>query len=280
MRALRRMLRRSRATVLLEAAGALVTVAVLLMGPAGGPTGTARIDLSRAAGTLSLANSREGTAIFQAANMRPAEQASGSVRVTNTGTLPATLTLAPTVNAGAGTASQLLAARLQLAVSDVTVAGRPVAVYAGPLAAMPAVSLGALRAGSARDFLFVSWLPVAADNALQGATLAAAFSWTAVAASPAVPPTPAPTVTPAPTPPPAGGPGTTCKTRKVRIRIRRWHGHRARRVMVKVGHRHAYRAKVRHGRIKVKVRGRVKIKVTIKYAGGHRKVIRRRVRGC
>jgi hypothetical protein len=293
MRRLRELMRRGRATVLLEGAGALVVVAVLLLTPAGGQRGTARVDLSRAAGTLSLSNSREGAAVLQAPNLRPGDQASGSVRVTNTGTLGATLTLAASVATPADQPSLLLAARLQLTVLDVTDPARPAIVYSGPLATMPATSLGALGAGTGRDFRFVASLPAGtaqSDNPLQGATIAVGFAWTAAAASPGgtVTPAPTPAATPTPTPTPTATPTVTpppvtsgtCAPRRVRIRIRA-HGHRIRRVTVKVGRAHAKRVRPRT-RITVTVKGShaATVRVTATLDDGRRVVVRRRVRGC
>jgi spore coat-associated protein N len=281
-------LRRRRATVLLEGALALVAVAVVLLAP-GEAHGTAEVELSRAAGTLSLANSRSGAAIFQAADMRPGQEARGSVRVTNMGTLGATLRLAGASAQPADAASRLLAARLQLVVFDVTDVSRPATVYTGPLASMGTLALGALAAGRGRDFVFVASVPAgvpAADNLLQGASLAAGFTWTATAAAPAPTPTatpqppgptptPAPTGVPTPTPPPSA-----CATRRVKIRIRA-RGRRILKVVVKVGHKHAKRVRPR-ARFKVKVKGtkRTRIKVTATLSGGRSLVISKRVRAC
>jgi hypothetical protein len=272
--------------MVLEALMALGAVGVAMLAP-GAAQGTTEVDLSRAAGTLSLVNSRAGAAIFQAANMRPGQQASGSVRVTNAGTLGATLTVAPSgAPAAADAPSRLLAARLQLAVLDVTDSVRPVTVYSGALAALGTVRLGALAAGAARDFLFVASLPggtPASDNLVQGASVTAGFAWTATASTPPAPtptPTPpAPTVTPTPTPTPTPITGT-CPPRRVKIRIRAG-GRRILRVSVKVGHRHARHVKPR-ARIKLKVKGAraVKVKVTATLAGGTRLVVKKRVKGC
>ena len=63
----------------------------LAFAPAG--EGSPTVQLASASGALSLSNSKEGTAIFHADAMRPGEQASGSVTITNTGTINAALTL-------------------------------------------------------------------------------------------------------------------------------------------------------------------------------------------
>ena len=62
--------------------------------------GAPKLQLASAGGALSLSNSKEGAAIFRADSMRPGEEASGSVTITNTGTVTGALTLAPDAPAG------------------------------------------------------------------------------------------------------------------------------------------------------------------------------------
>ena len=77
--------------------------------------------------------------------------------------------------------SNPLSRRLRLAIS---VGRRP--VYRGSLAGFDAVRAGRIAPGEARTFVFRLSLPAtgsaARDNALQGETVAAAFSWSAVSA--------------------------------------------------------------------------------------------------
>ena len=286
MRRLPALVRRARVTVLLEGGLALVAMAVVLVVP-GDAHGTATAELSQAAGTLSLGNSRAGAAIFQAANLRPGQQARGSVRVTNTGTLGATLSVARDAPRATGAAGALLVSRLQLTIYDVTDAARTSVVYAGPLGTMSTVRLGALAAGRARDFIFVAALPAGVgDNLLQGTTMAAGFTWTATASAPPVvtptptPAPPVPTPTPAPTVTPPPPPASSCKPRKVRIRIPA-HGRKILTVTVKIGHGHAKRVKPK-ARFKVTVKGAKprKVRVVATLAGGTRVTVKKRVRGC
>ena len=198
----------------------LATIALALLVGAGTSSAAPRLELTAADGALTISNSKDGAAIFRAAAMRPGEQASGSVRIGNTGTVDATLNVARTAAPvdTAGTGGGRLSSRLELRVIDITHAQSPVTLYSGRLAAMPSTALGGLAPGAQREFLFVATLPPAgaADNAYQGAALAAGFTWTAQGAAVVTPtptptrprrptrtPTPAPPRTPAPPPPPA-----------------------------------------------------------------------------
>jgi len=172
--------------------------------------GAPRLQLASATGSLTLSNSKDGAAIFNAAGMRPGEEASGSVTIGNTGTVGAALSVAPASTQDApGASGGRLSDRLQLLVLDITDVQAPRTVYSGVLTAMPAVALGALDAGTQRTFLFVAkLLPGADDNAYQGAALSTAFAWSATG-TPAATPTPTPSPTPVPptaTPTPAAPP--------------------------------------------------------------------------
>jgi hypothetical protein len=187
---------------------ALAAVAIALAFAAPGE-GAARLRLASASGSLSLSNSKDGQALFSAAAMRPGEEASGSVTIGNTGSVPGTLTVAPAgLQDAPGTGGGRLSDRLQLLVIDVTDVHAPVTIYTGSLRAMASVNVGSLAAGARRTFLFVAEMtPGAGDNAYQGATLSAAFQWSAtgsgVVVTPTPTPTPVPVKKPAPTPQPA-----------------------------------------------------------------------------
>ena len=173
--------------------------------------GAPRMQLTGASGSLTLANSREGEALFRADAMRPGEQASGSVTIGNTGSVTGTLKVARTALAdqpGGGALSDAL----DLLVIDVTPAHAPVTVYAGKLAQMPELALGGLDPGTQRTYLFAATLQRGgpSDNAYQGSAVSTAFTWTATG-SDAVAPTATPTATPAPsaTPVPTASPVAT-----------------------------------------------------------------------
>ena len=96
--------------------------------------GAPQLQLASASGALSLSNSKEGAAIFRAVAMRPGEEASGSVTITNTGTVTGALTLAPAAPADTpGQGGGTLSDKLELLVIDVTTVSVPVTVYAGTL---------------------------------------------------------------------------------------------------------------------------------------------------
>jgi len=171
-----------------------------------------QLELTGGDGSLTLLNSKEGAAIFNAGAMRPGQPSSGTVSLTNTGSVAGALRVARTAGAAdvPGPGGGRLSDRLELRVVDVT-AAQPATVYSGRLDAMPPVALGTLAPGARRSFRFESTLPAAgaADNAYQGAQLAAGFTWTAVGSEPPDPdPTPTPTP-PDPTPPAPAPPAAT-----------------------------------------------------------------------
>ena len=169
----------------------------LAFAPAG--EGAPQLQLAAANGSLTLVNSKEGTAIFRADAMRPGEQASGSVTITNAGTVNAALTLQPEDAAdvpGAGGGN--LSTKLDLEIVDVTLAGAPVTVYEGTLKQMGPTNVGSLAPGASRTYRFAATLKAtgSADNDFQGAALTTGFRWIATGVES---PTPEPTATPSPT---------------------------------------------------------------------------------
>ena len=190
----------------------------LAFAPAG--VGAPQLRLASASGALSLSNSKEGAALFRADGMRPGQQASGSVTITNTGTVNAALTLQPEAGTEtAGNGGGRLSDTLGLLVIDVTLPDAPVTVYEGTVKQMAATNVGSLEPGRSRTYVFVASLRPqgAADNTYQGAAYSTGFRWTATgAASPSASPTatatPSPTRTPSPTAtatPPAATPSPT-----------------------------------------------------------------------
>jgi hypothetical protein len=197
---------------------AIAAVALALLVASGSRAAEPRIRLAAADGALALSNSQEGAAIFQAEAMRPGEEVAGEVALSNTGTVSGGLSLAPSgiTDVAAGIGGGLLSSRLELRVLDVTDAARPVTRYAGPLAAMRSVYVGAMAPGQQRRFRFVATLPRggSGDNAFQGARLSVGFGWTAravtvVIATPEptpIPPSPQPNPVATPEPIPAATP--------------------------------------------------------------------------
>ena len=84
--------------------------------------------------------------------MRPGEEASGSVTITNTGTVTGALTLAPTAPADTpGAGGGTLSSRLELLVIDVSTVAVPVTVYAGTIGQMAATDVGRAAARPVPD---------------------------------------------------------------------------------------------------------------------------------
>jgi len=195
----------SRGTLALALNAVLGLIALgLAFAPPG--EGAPKLQLASAGGSLTLSNSKENAAIFHADAMRPGEEASGSVTITNTGTVNAALSLAPEDQADTpGNGGGKLSDRLELLVIDVTAVTAPVTVYSGTLKQMAATNVGSLAPGGRRTYLFVASLRPngSADNAFQGAGLTTGFRWSATGIATA---TPTPTATPSATPTPTATP--------------------------------------------------------------------------
>ncbi|MEX2032745.1 MAG: hypothetical protein WEA81_07745, partial [Dehalococcoidia bacterium] len=162
---------------------ALIVIAVVLAAfSARARPAAADIELTAGGGSLTLSNSREGSALLSLAPMRPGDSVTGTVTIGNTGTLPGDLTLSTSnlVNVpGAGGGA--LSATLDLLIEDVTNAGSPVGVYSGTIPAMAPIGLGSLAAGASRDYSFRVLFPDTGggDNAYQGSSTSVQFDWTA-----------------------------------------------------------------------------------------------------
>ena len=204
MRRLRRLSGGAAAVVATNALLAIVALGFAFAEPgaADGP----ELRLAAASGSLSLTNSKEGAAILSAGAMRPGEQASGTVRIQNTGSVPGALRLARTAGAVdvPGSGGGRLGNGLELGVLDVTDALAPVTLYAGKLRHMDALDVGVIQAGDERQYVFVATLKPSgsADNAYQGALHAVGFTWTAVGSDSAIP-------SPTPSPGPSSTPGSS-----------------------------------------------------------------------
>jgi spore coat-associated protein N len=131
-----------------------------------------------ASGTLTMTRTGSG-AIFNWASMKIGETASGSVTITNTGTLAGAYTLSGTSSGSAALANQL---NLKL-YKDVD---SGTAIYDGPLGTFSS-SLGTFAAGGgSHTFYFHVSLPStgtdAGDNQLQGLSAEETFTWSATQA--------------------------------------------------------------------------------------------------
>jgi hypothetical protein len=177
--------RRTAALLLAVAAGAIAVALWAAPRSAGAPQIQAY-----AKGALSLRNSRNGAPIFSASNLAPGGSVSGAVTITNAGKQSGSLVLSASDlvdTPGANTGS--LGAVLDLRVDDVT-GGSAVPVYAGKLDAMPAETLGCLRARGKRAYQFTAMFPdggrppsaTTGDNAYQGSSVRVDYLWTLTSA--------------------------------------------------------------------------------------------------
>jgi spore coat-associated protein N len=163
----------------------LAAIAVVAVAAVGGTfanfTATPTTISSNAFASGSLTMSRSGSgAIFSSVAMKIGDTATGSVTITNTGTLAGAYTLSGTSSGNASLASQL---HLTL-YKDVD---GGTAIYDGSLGGFSSVALGTFAASNdAHTFYFHVSLPStgsnAGDNALQGLSADESFTWSAVQA--------------------------------------------------------------------------------------------------
>jgi spore coat-associated protein N len=148
--------------------------------------------ISQASGELYVTNSRDGQAVFQAQGLAPGRSVTGTVQLSNAGSLAGDLGFEqldvqdqPGVNGGR------LSDAVHLDVEDVT-GGNQVPVYAGQLGSLQSRALGNIAPSEARTYRFTASLPdggappspTAGDNAYSGSALTVRYSWTATAPEP------------------------------------------------------------------------------------------------
>jgi spore coat-associated protein N len=147
-----------------------------------------------ASGTLSILNSKEGTAILTAGGMKPGGAATtGTVDIKNTGSLSGTFTLARTALTDSDSTNPL-SGKLNVTVTDCGLFsgvtppacgdGDDVVKYTGALAQMgtgtPVSSLGTFAGGAQRRYEFNVALDGSAGNAYQGDNSSVEFDFNAV----------------------------------------------------------------------------------------------------
>src|SRR5207248_4977680 len=166
----------------------LAAVAVVAVAAVGGTfanftaTPTSIASNAFAAGSLSMTRSGSG-AIFSASAMKIGDTATGSITISNTGSLAGAYTLA-----GSGSGSSVLANQLTLKIyADTDNSGSP--VYDGTLGGFSSASLGTFAATTgSHTYYFHLSLPTTgsdtSDNAFQGLAASETFTWSAVQAYP------------------------------------------------------------------------------------------------
>ena len=162
----------------------LAAISVLAVAAVGGTfanftaSPTAIASNAFASGTLSMTRSGSG-AIFNASAMKIGDSATGTITITNTGTLAGVYSLS-----GSTTGSAPLASQLNLKVYKDVDGVSP--LYDGSLSGVSSAALGTFAAGDAHTFYFHVTFPTtgtdAGDNVLQGLAASTTFTWSATQA--------------------------------------------------------------------------------------------------
>lgn len=148
--------------------------------------------ISQASGQFQITNSRDAQAIFQAQGLAPGRSVTGTVQLSNTGTLAGTLGLEQVdIQDQPGPNGGRLSTAVHLDVQDIT-GGNLVPVFGGQLASLQTRALGSIAPGAVRTYRFTASLPdsgtppspTTGDNAYEGSALAVRYSWKATAPDP------------------------------------------------------------------------------------------------
>ena len=168
---------------LLLAAGAVVGSGADFTATSANPANTF------SSGTLSMVNSKAGTAVLSASNLRPGDPAqTGTVDIENDGSLSGAFTLVRGTVTNSDTTNPL-AAKLNVQVIDCGTFsgatpptcgdGDDATKYSGTLAAMGTSALGTYAAGAKHRYRFTVALDGSADNAYQGDSATVGFDFNA-----------------------------------------------------------------------------------------------------
>ena len=172
--------------ILLTIASVIGVVAIGAGGTFANFTATPTTIASNAFATGTLSMSRSGTgAVLSAQGLKIGDELTGSVTISNTGSLAGAYTLSGAAESGSNAA---LAGKLVLAVYKDVDGGTP--LYSGSLSAFSSVGLGSFSpaggTGASHTFYFHLSLPStgtdAGDNALQGLSASESFTWSAAQA--------------------------------------------------------------------------------------------------
>jgi spore coat-associated protein N len=173
---------------LLLAAGAVVGSGADFTASSANPANTF------ASGTLSIVNSKEGTAVLSATNLRPGNSAVGTVDISNSGSLSGAFTLSRTAPVDSDTGNPL-SGKLNLTVVDCGAwsgstpnacgNGDDVTKYSGGTVAQMGTTghlvsaLGTFAPAEKHTYQFTVVLDTSADNNYQGDTSSVRFDWNA-----------------------------------------------------------------------------------------------------
>jgi spore coat-associated protein N len=165
-----------RGRILLPLAGLLVAGAIAVGSGADFDSSSANTDNSVTTGSLAQTNSKNNSALFNIGNLKPGDSVTGSVTITNSGSLPASFNLKETATNGF--------ANPDLLTLKITDAAAPsTAVWSGTFGTLGTADLGSWAPGEQREFVFTVSLSQAATNAEQSKTATATYEWGAVQAA-------------------------------------------------------------------------------------------------
>lgn len=169
----------------LAAFGALVLAGAVVVGSGANFTSSsANPSNTFTAGNLTHTNSKDAAAVLTASGMLPGESATGTVDITNSGSVAGAFSLSKS-NLSDTPASPAFSSKLDLLVED---CGTPPACltpttkYTGKLGAMGTIALGTFAASEAHRYRFTVSFPDGgsggADNAYKSASTSVQFDWT------------------------------------------------------------------------------------------------------
>jgi spore coat-associated protein N len=120
-------------------------------------------------GTFDQLNSRNGEAIFSVANIKPGDSVTGSVEITNTGSLPAVFTV--TEDASNGFTDP---AKLQMTITE-----DGASLYKGTFGGFDGRQLGRFESEETRLYVYTVTLLDTAGNEERGKSADATYTWDA-----------------------------------------------------------------------------------------------------
>lgn len=120
-----------------------------------------------ASGTLTQSNSKANAAIFNVTNIKPGDTVNGDLTITNTGSLPAVMSVTETATNGFADKTNLV----------MTITQGTTTVFTGTFGTLGTKALGTFAAGEARLYHFSTTLKASATNLEQGKSANATYSW-------------------------------------------------------------------------------------------------------
>ncbi len=167
--------REQRRRLLLPIASLLAAVSIAGVSGATFSASTTNPLNSYSTGSFAMANSRNATHIFSASNLKPGDTVVGTVTITNSGSLPATVSLTE----ASVTNTFEDKSKLSVTVTDVTSPGSPaVLVNNRQFGTLGTVATpGVWAAGEARTYEFRVRLDSSATNAERAKAASATYDW-------------------------------------------------------------------------------------------------------